>query len=235
LTLDPPRGYASARLPGCLHPGHPRGRLQVRAGGSRRGGQAGDRPHSWTGYQQERWRGCSRYVESAGRWRLARRSSGVIRRGPAILAPSIDSSGAAAGSWLTTSMTSTKPKAARSRRRAARWSSSTSGTYPSCRHQGRGIGGCPGCVPGPISTSERATTPGRRSRGRSLGHALLKPGPWVDGLRRRGDEDEPRPSTYEGTSPAWPALRSSRQVTPPAVVATEGVRALWHLSRQKKR
>jgi hypothetical protein len=42
-----------------------------------------------------------------------------------------------------TSMISTKPKAARSRRRAARWSSSTSGMYPSCRHQGRGIGPLP--------------------------------------------------------------------------------------------
>jgi hypothetical protein len=57
-------------------------------------------------------------------------SSGVIRRGSAILAPSIDSSGAAAGSSTMTSMISTKPKAARSRRRAASWSSSTSGTRP---------------------------------------------------------------------------------------------------------
>jgi hypothetical protein len=61
-------------------------------------------------------------------------SSGDIRPGSAILAPSIDSCGAAArsssGSWLTASTTSTKPKAARSRRRAASWSSSTSGTQP---------------------------------------------------------------------------------------------------------
>ena len=44
-------------------------------------------------------------------------SSGLIRRGSAILAPSTDSSAAAAPSWPMTSTTSTTPKAARRRRR----------------------------------------------------------------------------------------------------------------------
>ena len=57
-------------------------------------------------------------------------SAGGIRRGSAILSPSTDPSGAAGGSWLMTSTTSTKPKAARSRRRAASWSSSISATRP---------------------------------------------------------------------------------------------------------
>jgi hypothetical protein len=57
---------------------------------------------------------------------------GVIRPGSAILALCTDSSGAAAGSWPMTSTTSMGPKAARSRRRAASWSSSTSGTEPQC-------------------------------------------------------------------------------------------------------
>jgi hypothetical protein len=48
--LTPLAGDARARLPGCLAGQVARGRLKVRAGGSRRGGQAGNRPHSWTGY-----------------------------------------------------------------------------------------------------------------------------------------------------------------------------------------
>jgi hypothetical protein len=56
-------------------PGHARGRLQARAGGSRRGGPAGHRPHCWTGYQVERLRSCGRYGGSVGGSRLARRSS----------------------------------------------------------------------------------------------------------------------------------------------------------------
>src|SRR5215218_11360132 len=63
------------------------------------------------------------------------------------LAPWIDASGAAVGSWLMTSTISTNPKAARSRRRAASWSSSTSGTQPSCRHHGRSIGPLPWPAP----------------------------------------------------------------------------------------
>ena len=74
-------------------------------------------------------------------------SSGVIRRGSAMfLAPSLDSSGAAAGSWLRTSTTSMGPKAARSRRRVGNWSSSTSGIQPSCRCHGPRSGRRPGRV-----------------------------------------------------------------------------------------
>ena len=74
-------------------------------------------------------------------------SSGAIRRGSAMfLAPSLDSSGAAAGSWLRTSTTSMGPKAARSRRRVGNWSSSTSGIQPSCRCHGPRSGRRPGRV-----------------------------------------------------------------------------------------
>lgn len=34
---------------------------------------------------------------------------------------------------------------------------------------------------------------------------------------------------------AWHAVRGSRQANAPAVVATKGVRTLWHLSRQNER
>jgi hypothetical protein len=52
-----------------------RGRLQVRAGGSRGGAPYGSRPQWWTGCQIERWCNGRRYVGSAGGLRLARRSS----------------------------------------------------------------------------------------------------------------------------------------------------------------
>ena len=61
-------------------PGHARGRLQVRAGGSRGGAPYGSRPHWWTGCQIERWRNGRRYLGAARGSRLARRSSASSSR-----------------------------------------------------------------------------------------------------------------------------------------------------------
>jgi hypothetical protein len=58
-----------------LSPGHARGRLQPRAGGSRGGAPYGSRPHWWTGCQIERLPNGRRYLGSARGARLARRSS----------------------------------------------------------------------------------------------------------------------------------------------------------------
>jgi hypothetical protein len=81
LTLDPPLHlractatwwHALARSRG-RPPANESGRLPP-------GGQAGHRPHSWTGYQIERLRNWGGYVGSVGGSRLARRSSASSSR-----------------------------------------------------------------------------------------------------------------------------------------------------------
>jgi hypothetical protein len=78
--LTPWCGDAPSTATWSPSPGHARGRLQVRADGSRGGAPYGSRPHWWTGCQIKRLRNGRRYVESARGSRLARRSSASSSR-----------------------------------------------------------------------------------------------------------------------------------------------------------
>jgi hypothetical protein len=81
---------------------------QARAGGSRRGGQAGDRPHWWTGCQIERLGNCRCYLGLAGGSRLGRRSSASNSRRTTTSLPIRSSSAwlAASQSGSVTALTS---------------------------------------------------------------------------------------------------------------------------------
>jgi hypothetical protein len=109
------------------------------------------------------------------------------------------------------------PKATRSRRRAASWSSSTSGTPPSCRHMAGASGRCPGrCRPGqPHLRTPRPRgrpMPGVVARTELLGVARSRR---VDGVPS-GSAWSGRipPPTYLTAAPTLPALHRNLATEP---------------------
>ena len=142
------------------------------------------------------------------------RSPGVIRRGSAILASGqaplaptriILGSLLTTWSWRMTSTTSMGPKAARSRRRAASWSSSTSGTNPSWPERQRP---CRRCF-------NRRTPPAARgSQPRAFASQIATaPGPPA-GL-------PPRPA-YRSTSESAAAGSAAQAVFKAEAIGTQG-------------